>query len=66
MSRKFRYEIQVKKSIDIEAEIEDDSFTRTTSGSDWVKYQSDKMIQIIEQLEEAEEELKAALLPFLR
>jgi DNA mismatch repair ATPase MutS len=64
-SRKHRYEIQVHKSIDIE-EYEDDSFTKTTSTAESTKYQSDKLIEMIEELQEAEEDLKAALLPFLR
>ena len=61
-SKKYRFEIEVSAK----TPLEDDDFVLTTKLKDKLRYQSEPMRDLIEELERREEELKGALAPFLR
>lgn len=63
LSKRFRYEIEVPENM---AKKMSDDYINTSNVKGKKRYQSDDLRAIINELEEAEEKFKDALIPFLR
>lgn len=62
VSRKFRYEIELPEAV----EVDEDDFICTSKVKGKRRYQTEKLQELISELEAKEEILKQALVPFLR
>jgi DNA mismatch repair ATPase MutS len=64
MSKKFRYELEMPE--DMHKLVNSDVYINTSNAKGRRRYQTDELRELINELEEAEDAFKDALIPFLR